>query len=572
MKKLGMLLMLLFALAMGSHRVYAQSVTITLMPGWNWISIPLMDTLDFETAMGSVTPAVGDIIKSRWGAATYTSDGQWRGTISEFYPGYGYHYKSNRTMPVTVIFTAQHPDSQVIVTTTEPTDITANSATCGGNVASSNGDYVSVTLRGICWSTNPNPTFNDNYVELGNGLGSFTTSMTDMSIGTTYYVRAFAVTENGTFYGEQKTFSTRDGVPTLATVSITDITRTNATSGGIITDDGGLPIIIRGVCWSTSPNPTIDDTHSVDGNGMGAFSSSITGLSPGTTYYIRAYATNDNITAYGNEISFVTLTTPIGAINGLFSVSATRQVYFSRGNLQYQASTNTWRFANNQYDRIGNGNSNISSSYNGWIDLFGWGTSGYDHGANCYQPWSTSQNNSDYYAYGSSSYNLRDQSGQADWGYNPISNGGNVINVWRSLTYAEWYYLLNTRNTVSGIRYAKAMVGGINGVILLPDNWNTDIYTLFNTNQGGSNVGSNMISISQWNTLQNAGAVFLPAAGDRVGNSLIFVNDSRGYYWSASSYYDGNRARYLVFYESVVEMYYDNRYAGLSVRLVCNAE
>ena len=120
---------------------------------------------------------------------------------------------------------------------------------------------------------------------------------------------------------------------------------------------------------------------------------------------------------------------PTGAINGKFTINSSGgKVYFSKGNLQYKASTNTWQFAANQYDYIGNANSNISSSYSGWIDLFGWGTSGYNHGANCYQPWSTSQTDSDYYAYGQYTYDLYDQTGKADWGYNAISNGGNVSN------------------------------------------------------------------------------------------------------------------------------------------------
>ena len=137
---------------------------------------------------------------------------------------------------------------------------------------------------------------------------------------------------------------------------------------------------------------------------------------------------------------------PTGAVNGLFSVSANKKVYFSKGNLQYQASTNTWRFAENQWDRIGTGNSNISSSNTGWIDLFGWGTSGYNHGATCYQPWSTSTTCSNYYAYGSSTNHLYNSTGKADWGYNAILNGGNQEKQWRTLTggdNGEWEYLLN---------------------------------------------------------------------------------------------------------------------------------
>ena len=189
---------------------------------------------------------------------------------------------------------------------------------------------------------------------------------------------------------------------------------------------------------------------------------------------------------------------PQGAINGKFTINDSGdQVYFSKGNLQYQASTNTWRFAVNQWDYVGETNTNISESYNEWIDLFGWGTSGYDHGAVCYQPWSTSQNNNDYYAYGQYAYDLYDQNGQADWGYNAISNGDNTTNTWRTLTGGsdgEWKYIFDTRSTPSGIRYAKANVNGVNGVILLPDDWSASYYSLSSTNQSSASFSSNMIS------------------------------------------------------------------------------
>ena len=110
-----------------------------------------------------------------------------------------------------------------------------------------------------------------------------------------------------------------------------------------------------------------------------------------------------------------------GAVNGKFSISNGNQIAFSKGNLQYQASTGTWRFAANQYDAIGSDNSNISPTYTGWIDLFGWGT-----GSN---PTITSTNNDDYTIF-------------VDWGNNAISNGGNEANLWRTLTNNEWKYLL----------------------------------------------------------------------------------------------------------------------------------
>ena len=265
-----------------------------------------------------------------------------------------------------------------------------------------------------------------------------------------------------------------------------------------------------------------------------------------------------------------------GNLNGVFSVGENATVSFSQGNLQYQASTNTWRFATNQWDYIGEDNANVSATYNGWIDLFGWGTSGYNHGAVCYQPWNTSTTYSDYYAYGSGNYNLYDQTGTADWGYNAISNGGNQENSgWRTLTKEEWSYLFDTRITASSIRYAKAELNGVNGVILLPDDWNADYYVLNNTNERDADYSSNIISATQWDTLILHGAVFLPTAGIRDGTSVNYVG-SDGFYWSASYYYNGVNSGatwYVCFYASGLWLNGDyGRYCGKSVRLVRSAQ
>ncbi|MBR5352242.1 MAG: hypothetical protein IK126_00870 [Bacteroidales bacterium] len=161
----------------------------------------------------------------------------------------------------------------------------------------------------------------------------------------------------------------------------------------------------------------------------------------------------------------ITPIVPEGWLPGLFSVSATKQVHFSQGNLQYQASTNTWRFAEHQYDYVGtqtadrygyyggnvsgSDNSNISSTYSGWIDLFGWGT-----GDN---PTLRSMDYADFSTF-------------VDWGCNPISNGGNAAHLWRTLTSAEWYYLLEGRPNASS-KFAAGNINGVGGLIILPDNW-----------------------------------------------------------------------------------------------------
>ena len=265
---------------------------------------------------------------------------------------------------------------------------------------------------------------------------------------------------------------------------------------------------------------------------------------------------------------------PEGAINGLFTINANGdQVYFSQGNLQYigRAATPYWKFAENQWDYLGTTTNQNSSNQTVDRDLFGWGTSGYDHGANCYQPWNISVESSDYWVYGQSNYNLNDQTGQADWGYNAISNGGNTENSgWRTLTHAEWFYVFNTRTPESGIRFAKAQVNNINGVILLPDDWTASIYALNNPN--GGNYTSNTITATNWtNTLEAHGAVFLPAAGYRGG---ISVSDVGGYgdYWSAS--YNGvGTAWNMYFNDSNLNTgSYSYRDYGQSVRLVRSAE
>ncbi len=465
-------------------------------------------------------------------------------------------------------FTTQ--DGLPSVTTASISNLTATSATCGG-VVTDDGEFE-ITARGVCWSAIQNPTVNDAHSTDGVGIGSYTSDITDLMTNTHYYVRAYATNAIGTSYGSQIEFTTENGLPTVYTSGATNITTTTATCSGDVTNDGGFEITAKGFCWSTSPNPTVNDSHTVDGTGTGSFTSNLTDLNSYTKYYARAYATNINGSSYSGQIEIMTLfQAPEGGINSLFSVSATKQVCFSKGNLQYQASTNTWRFAENQYDYIGDANSNISSSYTGWIDFFGWGTSGYNHGAVCYQPYSTSITCSDYYAYGNASYNLYDQTGKADWGYNRISNGGNTENQWRTLTNDEWMYVFNTRSTASGIRYAKAYVNGVNGVILLPDDWNTSTYSLNSTNTSNASFTTNIITVENWSILENAGAVFLPAAGYRVGTDVDDVG-SYGSYWSAS-YIDSYHARSVYFYyDSLGSDIYNGRNGGFSVRLVCSAE
>lgn len=171
-------------------------------------------------------------------------------------------------------------------------------------------------------------------------------------------------------------------------------------------------------------------------------------------------------------------------------------------------------------------NEAISPSNSDWIDLFGWATSGYDHGSVAYQPWSTSAIGSDYYAYGLANYDLYDSILIADWGYNAISNGGDEENRWRTLhgrDYGEWNYLFNVRsastiNETADARYIKAMVNGVYGVILFPDSYvHPDLAALpVHINDPEVFFGLNVYSGCDWAAMEMAGCVFLPAAGFRV--------------------------------------------------------
>jgi len=151
-------------------------------------------------------------------------------------------------------------------------------------------------------------TISDNHTTNGSGTGSFVSSITGIDFEYSVYVRAYATNSTGTAYGNQVSFtSTGSGtVPTVTTNSTTNISQTSATSGGNVTSLGSSSVTARGVCWSTSSNPTISNSHTTNGGGTGSYTSNITGLTANTPYYVRAYATNSAGTAYGSQVSFTT--------------------------------------------------------------------------------------------------------------------------------------------------------------------------------------------------------------------------------------------------------------------------
>jgi uncharacterized protein (TIGR02145 family) len=236
------------------------------------------------------------------------------------------------------------------VTTAPVTNVSDSSATCGGNVTDEGSSPV--TLRGVFWSTDSIPATSDPYTIDGTGTGTFTSQMTNLQPNTEYFVMAYATNSAGTGFGGIVSFVTDilpGSLPWVSTTGITNITDSTATSGGEVIDEGSSPVVSRGVCWSTIQNPTLADPHTSDGTGPGFFTSNLSGLMPGTPYFVRAYATNSTGTSYGGEASFTTTgnNTFIDPRDGedYPIVTIGTQVWLGK-NMTYVAGTN-WCYDNN---------------------------------------------------------------------------------------------------------------------------------------------------------------------------------------------------------------------------------
>ena len=348
------------------------------------------------------------------------------------------------------------------------------------------------------------------------------------------------------------------GKKNKVTVSFAENTLTHSQEGnGVITLPAG-----NGEKWAILlPQEAMEEgsAYSEDGNYTGSC-----GAVP--TIYENGYFT------VGIEVNVTTEVNPgevpVGAISGKFTINADGdQVYFSQGNLQYQASTNTWRFAENQHDVIGSANSNISPTYDGWIDLFGWGTSGYDDK----YPWMTSEIETDY---GDNQNNIAYT--EYDWGqHNPILNGGNQAGLWRTLPSAELGYMVYQRNNWENL-YSMGLVNGWHGLILLPDDCVLPEGIIFTPNYKQFTNDVNNFSLEQWGQMEAVGAVFLPVAGIREGTDVREV-DVSGLYWSTDILFPEDGAREMWFGRAFI--YYNpgiggtiGRHCGISVRLVQDAD
>jgi len=283
------------------------------------------------TSGGNVTSDGGGTVTARgvcWGtsanptlANNYTANGTGTGTFASSITGLTanttYHVRAYATNAAGTAYGLDQnftttPANPPTVTTASVSGITTTSAISGGNVTLGGGSTVSA--KGVCWSTSASPTTSDNCTTNGTGTGTFVSSITGLSAGTTYYARAYATNSNGTSYGSDIAFATLATAitPTVITkMPVKSITATSATAGGNITSDGGSSVTSRGVCWDTSLNPSIGGNCTSDNSGTGKFTSSITGLTTNTRYYVRAFAVNAKGISYGSNVTFKTGKRPV---------------------------------------------------------------------------------------------------------------------------------------------------------------------------------------------------------------------------------------------------------------------
>lgn len=328
------------------------------------------------------------------------------------------------------------------------------------------------------------------------------------------------------------------GTSTVSYSNYSNVASTPTSGGNTITVQCSQSLANGGVVWITLPAGSY--------NGLDLEFTDNKGCVCTLTHKDNASAVPVNRSQYTTidlSSTSVTFLPTEGVLNGEFSVSQSKKVRFSKGNLQYNVTNQTWQFADNQYDYLGS-NNNASSL----VDYFGYG--------NSTTLTFTSNNDSDFQTWN-------------DWGQNSITNGGGTANIWSTLTSDEWGYLLGRSN---GTKYGSATVDGKKGFVILPDNWTTTPAGLSFTSGVSSN---NVYSMDEWKDMEDAGAVFLPAAGNRPSSTSGISNvGNHGFYWTSTGYNDPTKAYSFKFGGTGSSSYaynanYEsNRHHGLSVRLV----
>lgn len=442
-------------------------------------------------------------------------------------------------------------------------EITQTSAVCRGRI--DNEGSSPVTQCGIYLGVTPEPDNNNwDYFPSDSNENEFVVILTNLLPSTTYYFCAYAINNEGPGYGEIVPFTT------LALNMFSIEVSCSPSEGGQVKGSGSFPEgqyhTVKAIesdhyefrNWTENGQVASEDADysfsvdrdrtlvanfslqtydvsvvvspsnggTVEGLGTGKYEYGQTctlTARPNEGYYFKNWTVDGNLFSEENPCSFEVkgdmqlvanfTQVPDGGIDGLFSVGLSSKVYFSQGNLQYQASTDTWQFATSQWECLGNENSSISPYNSGWIDLFGWGS-----GSN---PTFTGTIVDDM-----------------DWGENRISNGGNTQGLWRTMSKEEWNYVINERHasTINGIedaRFVKATVNNVQGVILFPDDFENPSGIIIQTNTiniDATHFNNNNYSSSQWLMMETKGCIFLPVTGNREGTEIQHLDE--GFYWS----------------------------------------
>lgn len=271
----------------------------------------------------------------------------------------------------------------------------------------------------------------------------------------------------------------------------------------------------------------------------------------------------------------------MGASYAVYSVAPGKKVHFSKGNLQHHPVFGAWRFAENQYEAMLDSNTLVAEDYKGWIDLFGWGTSGWDGGAEAYQPWSTDSQDKHYWPGGDWTNGLFGPGEKADWGvYNSIFAAGNQPGLWRTLKRDEWRYLLDTNEVRKGKNGFGLIGDKYYGLIILPDEWKIPAGLSFTASNGTDTCSElNHYSMNDWLRMDSVGAIFLPVASLRNGKNVDTWNLAgmrRGAYWTASYEFQETAYAFLFNQEglnsamdnSTIKLEAWGRHYGMAVRLV----
>lgn len=391
-------------------------------------------------------------------------------------------------------------------------NINPTSVTLKSSIISNGGtDIISM---GFCYGLNPKPTINDNIVNATAYLTEFSAMLEELSQNTTYYVRSFATTQYGTSYGNQTIFTTTFYPITFSGIDITSILLRTAIASSTITSDGNNGIDECGFCVSIQEKPTINDLIFSAESTIGPISANIKGLDHSSSYYIRPFAKNKMGVFYGSEAYFNTAALPAGASPGVFLISDGKYAYLSSGNLEKNDTDGTWQFAEDQCTTTVN-----------FQDTHTWGSSGYTQsGVSIAQVSSLTGEYANY-----------------DWGvYNPIINGGNQPNLWRTPNVSEWRYILKNRPNASAL-CAHVQIDNISGLIILPDDWVTPVSLQDVISENGF-ISTN-ISNDNWKIIETLGGVFLKEDEIRYSNRPTYSGSCEGFYtatayWSSEGYWN----------------------------------